>query len=198
MDKKNNIEKFVKKALDWELWVEKADELIKVADLIKPHIDRNAWNKMQGKVRLEYYPIYFMLISYALENLLKALKIKNNSRLKGKIKQTGKLPDDLLTHEIYPLAKDSGVVLQDDYPDLTEALLKRMSLCAKWYSRYPTPVKATNMNSFELENADYRGMLRSYSSEDVPEIDKIITSVYAKLGKQATKSEMKDKWNSGQ
>jgi hypothetical protein len=132
-----------------------------------------------------------MLISYALENLLKALKIKNNNRLERKIKQTGKLPDDLLTHEIYLLAKDSGVVLQDDYPDLTEDLLKRMSLSAKWFNRYPTPVKATDMNSFELENADYHDMLGSYSSEDVSEVDKIIASVYTKLGKQAPKSEMR-------
>lgn len=188
----------MKKAIDWELWVEKADQLIKVADLIKPHINKNAWNTMQGKVRLEYYPIYFMLISYALENLLKALKIKNNSQLERKIKQTGKIPDNLLTHDIYTLAKESGIVSEGDYVALTEALLKRMSLSTKWFSRYPTPVKATDMNYFELENADFRGMLRSYSSEDVSEIDKIIASVYTKLGKQVPKSEMREKWNSGQ
>jgi len=194
MDKKDHIEKFVKKALDCELWIEKADELIKVAALLKPHIDQNAWNKKQGKVRLEYYPIYFMLMSYALENLLKALKLKKNSHLKERLRQTRKLPEELKTHNIYSLAKDSGLLSQGDYPDLTEDLLKRMSISATWFSRYPTPVKADDMNSpFYLENADYYGMLRKYGSEDVSEIDKIIASVYAELGKQSPKSERRDK-----
>jgi len=191
MDKKDHIEKFVKKALDWELWVKKAEELIEVASLIKPHIDEKAWNEKRERTLLKehYFAVYFMLMSYALENLLKALKIKNNSQLEGKLRQTGKLPTELLTHKIYSLVKDSGIVSQDDYPDLTEALLKRMSLSATWFSRYPTPVKATDMNSsFDLENEDYRGMLRLYGSEDVSQIDKITASLYVKLGKQPPKS----------
>ena len=193
MDKKDHIEKFVEKALDWELWVEKANELIEVASLIKPHIDEKAWNENQERTLFKehYITIYFMLMSYALENLLKALKIKNNSQLEGKLKQkqTIKLPKEFLTHDIYSLAKDSGLVSENDYPDLTEALLKRMCISATWFSRYPTPVKATDMNSsFYLENADYYGMLRTYGSEDVSEIDKIIRSVYAKLGKQPPKT----------
>jgi len=191
MDKKDHIEKFVKKALDWELWVEKADELIEVAALIKPHIDQKAWNEKRERTLLKehYFAVYFMLMSYALENLLKALKIKNNSQVEGKLKQTLKLPKELVTHDIYSLAKDSGVLSEDDYPDLTEALLKRMSIYATWFGRYPTPTKASDMNSFiKLENANYCGILRSYDDMDVGEIDRIIRSVYAKLGKQPPKS----------
>jgi len=90
MDKKDHIEKFVKKALDWKLWVEKAEELIEVASLIKPHIDEKAWNEKRGRTLLKehYFAVYFMLMSYALENLLKALKIKNNSQVEGNLKQT--------------------------------------------------------------------------------------------------------------
>lgn len=193
MDKKDHIEKFVKKALDWELWVEKANELIEVASLIKPHIDERAWNEKRERTLFKehYFTIYFMLMSYALENLLKALKVKKDSHLEGKLRQTRKLPKELVTydHDIYSLAKECGVVLEDDYPDLTESLLKRMSLSATWFGRYPTPTEAKDMNSsFYLENADYYGMLRSYGSEDVSEIDKIIASVYAKLGKQTPNS----------
>lgn len=191
MNQKDHIEKFVKKALNWELWVEKADELIEVAALIKPHIDQEAWNEKRERTLLKehYFAVYFMLMSYALENLLKALKIKNNSQVEGKLKQTTKLPTELVTHDIYSLAKDSGVLSEDDYPDLTEALLKRMSICATWFGRYPTPTKAIDMKSFiELESADYFGMLRSYDNMCVTEIDRIIELVYAKLGKQAPKS----------
>jgi len=191
MDKKEHVEKFVNKALDWELWVEKADELIKVAFLIKPSINEKAWNEKREKTLFKehYFTIYFMLMSYALENLLKALKIKNNSQLEGKLRQTPKLPKELVTHDIYSLAKDSGVVSQDDYPALTEALLKRMSLSATWFGRYPTPTKANDMKStFDLENEDYRGILRLYSSEDVSQIDKITASLYGKLGKRPPKS----------
>lgn len=152
MDKKDHIEKFVEKALDWELWVEKANELIEVASLIKPHIDEKAWNENRERTLFKehYITIYFMLMSYALENLLKALKIKNNSQLKGKLKQkqTIKLPKEFLTHDIYSLARDSGLVSENDYPDLTEALLKRMSISASWFGRYPTPVEANDMKSF--------------------------------------------------
>lgn len=191
MDKKDHIEKFVKKALDWKLWVEKAEELIEVAGLIKPHIDQKAWNEKRERTLLKehYFAVYFMLMSYALENLLKALKIKDNSQVEGKLKQTPKLPKELVTHDIYSLAKDSGVLSEDDYPDLTEALLKQMSIYATWFGRYPTPTKANDMKSFiKLENANYRGILRSYHSTDVGEIDRIIRSVYAKLGKEAPKS----------
>ena len=191
MDKKDHIEKFVKKALDWELWVKKAEELIEVASLIKPHIDEKAWNEKRERTLLKehYFAVYFMLMSYALENLLKALKIKNNSQVEGKLKQTPKLPKELVTHDIYSLAKDSGVLSEDDYPDLTEALLKQMSIYATWFGRYPTPTKANDMNSlFKLENANYCGILRSYTNMDVGEIDRIIRSVYAKLGKQPPKT----------
>jgi len=191
MDKKDHIEKFVNKARNWELWVEKADQLIEVAGLIKPHIDQKAWNEKRERTLLKehYFAVYFMLMSYALENLLKALKIKNNSQVEGKLKQTSELPKELVTHDIYSLAKDSGVLSEDDYPNLTEALLKRMSIYATWFGRYPTPTKAKDMKSFiELENANYCGILRSYNNMDVGEIYRIIRSVYAKLGKQPPKS----------
>jgi hypothetical protein len=193
MDKKDHIEKFVEKVLDWELWVKKANELIEVASLIKPHIDEKAWNENRERTLFKehYFTIYFMLMSYALENLLKALKIKNNSRLEGKLKQkqTIELPEDIKTHNIHKLAKDAGLMSENDYPDLTEALLKRMSISATWFGRYPTPVKADDIKPFiELENADYNAFVRSYSSTDVPEIDKIIKSAYDKLGKQPPKS----------
>lgn len=191
MDRKDHIEKFLEKALDWELWVKKADELIEVALLIKPHIDEKAWNENRERTLFKehYITIYFMLMSYALENLLKALKIKNNSQLEGKLKQTRELPKEFLTHNIYSLAKDSGLVSENDYPDLTEALLKRMSISASWLGRYPTPAKADDMKAFiKLENADYRAIVRSYDSTAVSEIAKIIESAYDKLGKQPPKS----------
>lgn len=190
MDKKDHIKKFVEKALDWELWVEKANELIEVASFIKPHINEKAWdeNRERTLFKEHYITIYFMLMSYALENLLKALKIKNDSQLKGELKQTKKFPKGFPTHDVYSLAKDAGLMSENDYPDLTEALLTRMSKCAKWFGRYPVPVEANDIKSFfELENADYSAFARHYSSTDVSEIDKIIESAYSKLGKQPPK-----------
>lgn len=193
MDKKDHIEEFIKKALDWELWVKKADELIEVASLIKPHINEKAWNENRERTLFKehYITIYFMLMSYALENLLKALKIKNNSRLEGELKQkqTIELPKKFITHNVYSLAKDAGLVSENDYPDLREALLRRMSISAKWFGRYPVPVRANDIKQFiELENADYRAIVRSYNNTTVSEIDKIIASVYTKLGKQTPNS----------
>lgn len=188
MDNKDHIEKFVKKALDWELWVEKADELIEVASLIKPSISEKAWNEKREKILFKehYFTIYFMLMSYALENLLKALHIKNDPEIRKEIEQKRKIPNTLKSHNLFALSRDFDLVWGDDY---VEALLKRMFIIATWFGRYPIPVKATDMKSFiKLENADYRAIVRSYNNMAVPEIDKIIASVYAKLGKQPPKS----------
>ena len=58
---------------------QKAEDLLEVASFIEPRIEE-MWSEVQkgGFVKEHYITTYFMLVSYALENLLKALYIKLN------------------------------------------------------------------------------------------------------------------------
>jgi hypothetical protein len=67
-------DEYRRKTLNYELWREKADHLLEVAGFIKPKIIE-MWDGLNaGKIQYleeHYITIYFMLVSYALENLLK-------------------------------------------------------------------------------------------------------------------------------
>lgn len=68
---------YKEKIPDYKLWIDKAEELLEVADLLEPEITK-MWGKMRegGSIKEHYITTYFMLSSYALENLLKALSSK--------------------------------------------------------------------------------------------------------------------------
>ena len=134
------------KILDYKLWIIKAEELLEVAAFLEPEIMK-MWEKMrEGESLKEHYiTTYFMLSSYALENLLKALYIKKNHRkIEGELKENCELPKSIKGHDLWELAKELDVV-QRGWGE--ETLLKKLSRSAVWFGRSDT-IQTQGFNHF--------------------------------------------------
>ena len=130
-------------------WVDVADDLLASAALLEPEI-RKVWanrrasyrarSQGQEPVRLiadRYTGPYFMLVSYAVENLFKAALVRENKQsYEQEFDEKGELPEELRDHELVKLAEKVGFRF-DRYK---EDLLRRLTRCAKWHGRYPVPL----------------------------------------------------------
>jgi hypothetical protein len=182
---KDYEDEFISKTLDHTLWIEKADHLLEVASFIEPRIEEMWREALQNgggflKEKEHYISTYFMLVSYALENLLKALYIKlNKDAVKKELEEKKQLPKKIAGHDLYRMAKELNVV-NLEYGE--ESLLKKVSRSAVWFGRYPTPITASKLDRFaksEFENL--RIPFRLYTSDDPKEIKSIISRVRHKL-----------------
>ena len=140
------------------------------------------WSEVQkgGFVKEHYITTYFMLVSYALENLLKALYIKlNKDSVKKELEEKKQLPKAIAGHDLYRLAKELEVV---NLEWGEESLLQKVSRSAVWFGRYPTPITPSKLDRFyKSEVEKLRIPFRSYSSDDLKEIKSIISRVRHKL-----------------
>ena len=81
---------------------------------------------------------YFILVSYALENLFKALIIlERRDEISSQFLQTGRLPRLINEHNLVKLSKEAN--MKADIKE--EDILTRLSRQSKWKSRYPVPVE---------------------------------------------------------
>jgi len=101
----------------WDVhWIMKARDLLESAKLIEPEVvrywdnSREVLKTKSGQFLPDYYlGTYFMLIAYAVENIFKAVIVRNNSvDYKEKFKQTPKFPKELQSHSLVELAKKAG------------------------------------------------------------------------------------------
>jgi len=170
-----------KKTLNYRLWREKAQELLEVAGFLKPKIDK-MWEEMEP-FKLHYVTTYFILISYALENFLKALYIKTNyQKIEAELKENCELPKSIKGHDLWKLAKELDVVA-GEWGE--ENLLKKVSRSAVWFGRYPTPLKPKDLNG--LYDSEYENIaipFNSYMNTDLEEIRLIISRIKSKLNQK--------------
>ena len=132
-----------------------------------------------------YITTYFMLSSYALENLLKALYIKiNYQKIEAELKESCELPKSIKNHnhDLWKLAKELDVVVREWGEEI---LLNNLSRSAVWYGRYPTPSKPKDLKRFhdsEYENISIP--FNSYTNMDLEEIKAIISRIKVKLNQK--------------
>ena len=152
-------------------WISIADELYKVANILEPQISE-IWEKApQEGINFTFIAIYFMLVSYATENYLKAIIIgKEKERYKILLENKCELPSELKSHDLPALAKKAG------FNDLEPGLLRRLSRCAKWYGRYPVPVKGEEF-PYEKYPKEIKGLTIGFTNYDVRMIKKIIEEI---------------------
>ena len=80
---------------------------------------------------------YFMLVAFALENLFKAVLVRENSwEYKQQFRETRQFPNELKGHDLVELARKANY--QFDLED--EDLLRRLTRHAFWAGRYPVPL----------------------------------------------------------
>lgn len=173
-------------------WVEKADKLLEASEVLKPKL-RKYWNIVRTNARegrykkggpppkktpSELHGPYFILVSYALENLLKALIIQDRSEeIRGQFSQTGRLPRLIKDHDLVKLSKRANIKI-----DITEEdVLTRLSRLSKWKSRYPVPVELSDMQNI-IKYSNGRGYFTDYfKPEDIDQLDAIVKRVKDRL-----------------
>ena len=93
--------------------------------------------------------VYFMLFSFAVENLLKAALVdRNRAKYEESMSNYNAptFPSDLKSHDVVSLAKERlGLRFSREQEDL----LRRLSHCAVWSGRYPAPVKMEALSMLE-------------------------------------------------
>ncbi len=166
-------EKFQAMLLDPQTWKSSARALIEAAVLLEPKIDEFWQNVRTGSWNDGAVAVYFMLSSFALENLLKARIVeKRRSALADALGSSSKLPGILKTHDLYKLMRDAGL---DEVAKEEESLLYRLTESAKWYGRYPVPIDAPKLRPFQKSaHEDFEISLRGYSSSDRDDIKRLL------------------------
>ena len=163
--------------LNWDLWIGKAEELLAAAEALEPHI-RSYWKVVMSDVKEGRYsaggkpphkpPAYFqavysMLIAYALENLFKAMIIREQQdTFRAQIRGSGgKLPEKVKCHDLIRLAKEAH--FKFDVND--EDLLTRLHRNSEWAGRYPIPVNSRGLKNIKVFTTDGKGHFTAFLSE---------------------------------
>lgn len=159
------------------VWHAKADSLRRAAEIIHQH-HRDAWLRIcnRGEQQSQMDPnsdeyarlmaedvedilewrlieVYFLLMGYSIENLLKGIVLSKQPGLLDKDK--GKLSNTILTHNLVKLAKNCDINITLDERHLLEALTTSIV----WEGKYPTPKEEDSMYPFvnKTGNLVFRG-----------------------------------------
>jgi hypothetical protein len=178
MNQRDYSKQFQAMVLDPEAWRGSARALIEATAMLEPKIDefwrgvklRRSWN--DGGVA-----VYFMLCSFALENLLKARLIERRQpELEAALASGSNLPKMLKEHDLYRLTCEAGL---NALAAEEESLLHRLTRSAVWYGRYPVPVAAPGLDTFRKSpHKDFQISLTQYTSADRDDIKRL----FRKLG----------------
>ena len=154
-------------------WVDIADELYGIAKMLEQKV-KNIWNDADKiPINHSFISTYYMLMSYSIENYLKAIIIRDNKEAyKKQIVKKSELPRELKKHDLCFLAQRSGIEGITIDKSSEHRLLKRLTYCAIWYGRYPVPAKAEH---FESSIGDL------FSDTDIPIMQSIITKIKRKI-----------------
>ena len=181
-------EYYYSKLLDYQQWKLKGEQLIAAAELLEPKIqeyfiDLSDWaNKKKAYPVMDdrYNSTYFMLMSFAIENLLKAMLVKYKySDIDTEFKKTSRLPNILKSHDLFDLSLKAGL---EEFALENEDYLKRLTRSSIWYGRYPISIDPNSMEVVVYsEYQDEPILLSSYSSMDSKWIKRIIDDLMGRL-----------------
>jgi hypothetical protein len=165
--------------LDAKLWIEKANQLLEVAEILTPHVVV-AWKE---KDREHIKDIHSMLIAFAIENFLKALIVKTQpARVSCELKnhKEGKGNPCIFTHDINKLIKVAGVA---EFHDSRWAqLFTRLTHLAVWGARYPVSTAPDGLGLPIKTSLGERCILTNLRYEEDPKnLDRVINLLKKKL-----------------
>ena len=145
-----NIEAFV--ASDQKVWLCKAHDLRQSATLLFQYEE-----EVRVKIFIEKKPTRLplfwtagqarMLIGFSLENLLKAILLKNPDHLQKVFSKEGKLSWGNDGHNLVKLSSEAGI----SWSDTQHRYLELWQMCSTWAGRYPIP---TNENQLPRQRKE--------------------------------------------
>ena len=167
-------------------WIGKARSLLQCARLLEPEVVK-VWDSYLARSRGEantlladhYQGPYFMLLSFAVESLLKATAVAQNSpRYKAEFRETSRFPKELQKHDLVKLAQ----FVQLTFSAEEEDLLRRLTRSAVWFGRYPAPLEYTQMSGTQtfVDGNDYS--VCWFGSKDIERLNTFILSLPGRLG----------------
>jgi len=179
---------YLERLLNPQLWVNMADEMLEASKLLEPQL-RQYWNVVmtrekerkynRGKEYPYTYPpnlhgSYFILVSYGLENLFKAIIVRERSdEIKSQFFQKGKLPKLIDEHNLVMLSKEANMKVDIKEEDV----LTRLSRQSKWKSRYPVPVALYDIQNV-IQYSDGKLYLTDYYAPwDLDELSAIVQKI---------------------
>jgi hypothetical protein len=170
----------------WDIhWIDKAKDLYVSAKKLEPEIVR-LWQTYQEHVKDtsvalvpdHYHGPYFMLLAFAVENLLKAAIIKHHGLdYRMAFRERPKFPEQLKKHDLIELSKDAQLVIADDEEDL----LRRLTRSAIWFGRYPVPLDYCEMSGVEEFNDGEKYSVSWLGASDIERFNNFILSLPARL-----------------
>ncbi|MDQ5870767.1 MAG: hypothetical protein M3547_00990 [Acidobacteriota bacterium] len=191
---------FESKVFDTSEWLRQSDGLMAAAKLFEPTIDEQ-WQRIRtfnGDLRTlpswDARGVYFMLVGFAVENLLKGALVfsyvptngvmyfRTYSPLYGEISQ-GDLPGLLKNHDLPALAQRLELELSPEEEDL----LHRLTRATEWYGRYPVPVRYEELEGTRRFGDGKRYSVSYSAGDDVERVKRLIQSLEKKLGRTRRK-----------
>ena len=169
-------------------WEGKAAEILEASRILEPHM-RDYWPAVVARTdepeatELPHYPagVYFMLVAFAFENLLKAVLIRQR-RIEMQARLYDRLPRFLRTHDLLHLFNEAGLSIDTG----EEELLTRLTRNSMWSGRYPTPMRPDDLMGADLLS-DGRWHLTAYfGPQDVDRIQRLLERVRNHLASAAT------------
>lgn len=175
-------------------WLQKAFDLFESAKLFDASISA-VWESSRARHRGEIVPpaqdhyqgAHFMLLSFAVENILKAAIVQRNRRqflldfddvlAAGKNSRKG-FPEALKSHDLYELATTADLSLKEGEEDL----LRRLTRCAEWAGRYPSPLRYEDMSNAEQYADGETYSLSCFRGNDVERLKSFIRALPSRLG----------------
>jgi hypothetical protein len=171
----------------WHIyWVSIANDLIKSAKLLEPNIQA-CWENLRAHdqnpsvalIPNHYKGPYFMLMGFAIENLLKAgIVLRDSVALKSNFRKDQKFPEILKDHNLTKLAKKAGIQLCTHEEDL----LRRLTRHSIWAGRYPIPIEYLKISPTEVFSDGEERLITWSSKQDALFIDNFITRLFYELG----------------
>jgi len=118
------VGQYLEQLLNPRVWVNKADEMLEASKVLEPQL-RQYWSvvmtreKERKYKRGKEYPYtpppnlhgpYFILVSYGLENLFKAIIVREQGdEIRSEFAQKGKLPSLIKGHNLVELSKKANI-----------------------------------------------------------------------------------------
>lgn len=167
-------------------WIERARDLYESARKLEPAME-GVWKGYRAKARNPQWALepdhytgpYFMLVSFAVENLLKAAAMsRKGAEYRDCFRLDGKFPSKLKGHDLVKLSKFLCLEVNREEDDL----LHRLTRAAIWFGRYPAPVNYSEMSGIKKfsDGKEYR--VSWFGGKDVVKLTAFIDSLPARLG----------------
>lgn len=160
-------------------WLQNARALMACAKALEPLLEdiweshRAIFRDKRAGHRLKPNVVngpYFMLVAFAIENLLKArIVTKNAMAFREQFDLDNRFPKVLKGHNLYDLALRAGIEITKQEEDL----LRRLTRNATWAGRYPVPLHYRDTASAERFADGEEYLVSFFSGNDVAAVNRL-------------------------